>query len=75
MMNFHNPALVHTVTFNFAVNYQNVTMLRILMSDAQYKHVSYIVCTVISLCAHVYMQVYINLLSNQIEQFAKQQIL
>ena len=57
MMNFHNPAFVRTVTFNFAESYQNVTMLRILMSDApQHKHVSYIVCTIISLCAHMYMQ-------------------
>lgn len=45
MMNFHNPALVRTVTFNFAESYQNVTMLRILMSDAQHKHVSYVVLT------------------------------
>ena len=45
MMNFHNPALVRTVTFNFAESYQNVTMLRILMSDAQHKHVSHVVLT------------------------------
>ena len=45
MMNFHNPALVRTVTFNFAESYQNVTMLRILMSDAQHKHVSFVVLT------------------------------
>lgn len=43
MMNFHNPALVRTVTFNFAASYQDVVMLRILVSDAQHKHVSYIV--------------------------------
>ena len=43
MMNFLNPAIVRTVTFHFAESYQNVTMLRILMSDAQPKHVSYIV--------------------------------
>ena len=57
MMNFHNPALVRTVTFNFAESYQNVTMLRILMYEAgaQVKHVSYIVCTVISLCAYVHV--------------------
>ena len=43
MMNFLNPAIVRTVTFNFAASYQNVTMLRTLMADAQHKHVSYIV--------------------------------
>ena len=53
MINFHNPALVRTVTFNFVENYQNVTMLRILMST-QHKYVSYIVYMYCKLpCLHM----------------------